>query len=186
MAGSSCPTRAAGLIVGMCHNCYANWDKLKYALGEGHGIDLDGEITALVLAPLPAVQPCNCTEIHARSRASGAEVPENVPQSPTKSPSICLLKPFPSFLPARRHVPTGLGTAMAPGIVARPLGVSWGQPGSFSHSVGCKCCAALPGRTVGHGLPIVMHPGPITVPSISHLGAEAHFSPLLQRPWRQC
>lgn len=124
--------------------------------------------------------------LHARSRASGAEVPENGPQNPTKSPSICLLKPFPSFLPAKCHVPTGLGTAMAPGIVARPLGVSWGQPGSFSRSVGCKGCAALPAHTVGHGLPIVVHPSPIMVPSISHLGAEAHFSPLLQRPWRQC
>lgn len=56
-ATSSCPIRATGLIVGMCCNCYANWDKLKYALGEGHGVDLDGEIAALVLAPLPAVQP---------------------------------------------------------------------------------------------------------------------------------
>lgn len=60
--------------------------------------------------------------------------------------SVCLLKPFPSFAPASRHVPVGLGAAMAPGIVAGSPGVSQGQPCSFSCGVGCKGCAALPAR----------------------------------------
>ncbi|KAM6107656.1 uncharacterized protein FYW35_011104 isoform 1-T1 [Pterocles gutturalis] len=71
-------------------NCYANWDQLKYALGEGHSIDLDGEIPAFVLTPLPAVQPQDCTGIHARSRDSGAQAAESTPQNPTERLSVCL------------------------------------------------------------------------------------------------
>ncbi|XP_014805097.1 PREDICTED: uncharacterized protein LOC106892418 isoform X1 [Calidris pugnax] len=87
------------------------------ALGEGHGTDLDGEITALVLAPLPAVQPCHCARIRARSGASSGEVVENTPQNPTKSLSLSA-QTLPLLCTCEPLCPRGAGCCH-------------GQPGSF-------------------------------------------------------
>lgn len=98
-----------------------------------------------------------------RSRASGAKVLENTRQNRTGH--VCLLQPFPSFVPVSHHVPQGWAQQWHQ--------VSW--LGSLSHGMGCRGLPAVPRHA----------PSPIVVPSISHPHAESRF-PLSQQPWRQC